>query len=72
VQVVQNYSGQYGQVTQKISYFQNQVSIYTGQFQNDQSNASAANAQATAAVQAYNLLAGATGGSQSPFTSQVA
>ena len=72
IQVVQNYSGQYGQVSQKISYYQNQVSIYTGQFQSSQSNASAATAQAASAVQAYNLLAGATGGSQSPFTSAVA
>jgi flagellar hook-associated protein 2 len=72
VGVVQQYSGQYGQVTQQISYYQSQVSIYTGQFQTDQTNDASANSQASAAVQAYNLLAGATGGSQSPYTSQVA
>lgn len=71
IQVVQNYSGQYGQVTQKITSLQSQISIFTGQFQVDQSTSQASNSQALAAVQAYNLLAGATGGSQSPFTSQV-
>ncbi len=71
MQVVQNYTGTYGQVTQKISYYQNQISIYTGQFQIDQNTAASANNQARSAVQAYNLLAGATGGAISPYTSSV-
>jgi flagellar hook-associated protein 2 len=72
VGVVQQYSGQYGQVTQQISYYQSQVSIYTGQFQTDQTTDASASSQAASAVQAYNLLAGATGGSQSVYTSEVA
>ncbi len=72
LQVTSSYTGQFGQVTQRISFFQSQVQIFTGQFQADQNSQTTSNAQATAAVQAYNLLAGATGGSLSPFTSQVA
>jgi flagellar hook-associated protein 2 len=70
-QVVQQYSGQYGQVAQNITSLNNQISIYTGQFQVDEQVSSAANSQAASAVQAYNLLSEANGGSASAYTSEV-
>jgi flagellar hook-associated protein 2 len=71
LQVTQNYSGQYGSVTNQITELQNQESIYAGQYQTDSQVSSTSNATAADAVNAYNLLSESNGGSASSFTSQV-
>jgi flagellar hook-associated protein 2 len=73
LQVVQNYIGANGLVTNKLTELQSQSSIYTAQLQNDSSITSTQQAKTAAsnAVQAYNLLSLANGGSQSSFTSLV-
>ena len=71
MQVVQNYSGQFGAVTNQLTQLTNQEGIYDGEYQIDSQVKSTSSAQAAAAVQAYNLLSLANGGTVSPFTNEV-
>lgn len=71
MQVTQTYTGQYGSVTNEITQLQNTQQIYYGQYQIDSQVSSSSNAQAASAVQAYNLLSLANGGSVSPYTNSV-
>lgn len=71
MQVTQTYTGQYGSITNTVNQLQNDQQIYYGQYQIDSQVSTAANSQAASAVQAYNLLSLASGGSVSPFTNQV-
>lgn len=71
MQVTQTYTGQYGSITNTVNQLQNDQQIYYGQYQIDSQVSSTANSQAANAVQAYNLLSLANGGSVSPYTNEV-
>ena len=71
MQVTQTYTGQYGSITNTVNQLQNDQQIYYGQYQIDSQVSSASKSEAASAVQAYNLLSLASGGSVSPYTNQV-
>lgn len=71
MQVTQTYTGQYGSITNTVNQLQNDQQIYYGQYQIDLQVSSASKSEAASAVQAYNLLSLASGGSVSPYTNQV-